>query len=183
LAWDRRIFRRGPRPCGSVDPPRAGRPPGARGNRPPLRGRGARAARSEPPAHLTSALIALGQGLPAGTAEEIASGALGDVRARDQALGKIERYLSTHGSGMSGVAPYGLIRLGRPREGLEVLARNLTGNDALVLPLFWTPYGREVRTLPEFPEAARRIGLVEFWDHHGPPDMCRRVEPGRYVCQ
>src|SRR4029453_992318 len=65
----------------------------------------ARGQRGEALAQLSSALIALGQGLPGGTEEEIAGGALGDVRARDQALGKIERYLSTHGSGMSGVAP------------------------------------------------------------------------------
>ena len=143
----------------------------------------ARGQREEALAQLTSALTALGQDLPAGTAEEIARGALGDVRARDQALRKIEHHLATHPSAVSGVAPYGLIRLGRPREGLEVLARGLTGNDALVLPLFWTPYGRAVRTLAEFPDAAGRIGLVDFWEHHGPPDMCQRVQPGKYVCQ
>jgi len=46
-----------------------------------------------------------------------------------------------------------------------------------------SPYGREARTLATFPEAARRIGLVDVWEKEGPPDLCRRLGPEKWVCQ
>ena len=83
---------------------------------------------------------------------------------------------------MSGTVPYALMRLGRPGEALEVLARGPTANDGLPLPTLWLSFGRDARTLPGFSEAARRIGLVEVWEREGAPDLCRRVEPGKYTC-
>ena len=82
-----------------------------------------------------------------------------------------------------GIVPYALIRLGRPSEGLEVLARGPTTNDALPLPLLWDPHGRDARTLAGFPDVARRMGLVDLWEREGTPDLCRRVEPRKYVCR
>ena len=110
-------------------------------------------------------------------------GALGDAEARDRALKLIKGYLATRPAVMSAVVPYALMRLGRPAEALEILGRGPTSNDALPLPTLWYPAGRDSRTQPTFSEAARRIGLVEAWEREGPPDLCRRVEPGKYVCQ
>jgi hypothetical protein len=53
--------------------------------------------------------------------------------------------------------------------------------DALPLPTLWWPQGHDTRTQPTFSEAARRIGLVDVWEREGPPDLCRRVEPQKYV--
>ena len=114
--------------------------------------------------------------------ETFARGALGDVQARVQALALIDRYLANRPAVVSGMVPYALMRLGRPGEALEVLARGPTGNDALPLPTLWLFLGRDARTLPGFSEAARRIGLVEVWEREGAPDMCRRVEPEKYIC-
>ena len=114
--------------------------------------------------------------------ETIARGVLGDVQARDQALAMLDRYLANHPAVVSGTVPYALMRLGRPGEALEVLARGPTANDGLPLPTLWLSFGRDARTLPGFSDAARRIGLVDVWEREGAPDMCRRVEPGKYTC-
>jgi hypothetical protein len=73
--------------------------------------------------------------------------------------------------------------LGRPGEALEILERGPTGNDSLAFPTMWLPAGRATRTLPRFSEAARRVGLTPVWEREGPPDLCQRVEPGKYVCR
>ena len=124
-----------------------------------------------------------GADIPDVPTETIARGALGDVQARGQALALIDRYLANHPEVVSGTVPYALMRLGRPEQALEVLARGPTANDGLPLPTLWLSFGRDARTLPGFSEAARRIGLVEVWEREGAPDMCQRVEPGKYTCR
>ena len=142
-----------------------------------LRGR-----RQEAVARLTEGLSSGANELPDGANETIARGALGDVKARARALALLDRYLADRPAVVSGTVPYALIRLGRPGEALEVLARGPTGNDGLPLPTLWLSFGRDARTLPGFSDAARRIGLVEVWEREGAPDLCRRVEPGKYTC-
>jgi TolB-like protein/tetratricopeptide (TPR) repeat protein/tRNA A-37 threonylcarbamoyl transferase component Bud32 len=142
----------------------------------------ARGHREEAIAALTSGLSALSLDLPQGFAEATARGALGDVQARDRALALIKSYLATRPAVISGPVPYALMRLRRPGEALEILERGPTGNDSLAFPTMWLPAGRATRTLPEFSEAARRTGLMPVWDREGPPDLCQRVEPGKYVC-
>jgi hypothetical protein len=142
----------------------------------------ARGQREEAIAQLTSGLNALSLDLPQGFAEATARGALGDVQARDRALALIKSYLATRPAVISGPVPYALMLLGRPAEALEILERGPTGNDSLAFPTTWLPQGRATRTLPEFSEAARRVGLVAVWDREGPPDRCQRLAPEKYVC-
>ena len=142
-----------------------------------LRGR-----RQEAVARLIEGFTSSGAELPDVPSETIARGVLGDVQARDQAVALIDRYLANPPAVVSGTVPYALMRLGRPGEALEVLARGPTANDGLPLPTLWLSFGRDARTLPSFSEAARRIGLVEVWEREGAPDLCRRVEPGKYIC-
>ena len=143
----------------------------------------ARGQREEAISQLTSGLSALSLDLPQGFAEATARGALGDVQARDRALGLIRSYLATRPAVISGPVPYALMLLGRPGEALEILERGPTGNDSLAFPTMWLPAGRATRTLPRFSEAARRVGLTPVWEREGPPDLCQRVEPGKYVCR
>jgi TolB-like protein/Tfp pilus assembly protein PilF len=142
-----------------------------------------RGQREKAAALLVDGLATVAQGVSAETIEAIARGAQGDARARDRALVLIDRYLASRPTIVSGVVPYALIRLGKPREGLEVAARGLTGNDALALPILWDPHGREARKLPTFSEAARRMGLVDVWEREGAPDVCRAVAAREYVCE
>jgi TolB-like protein/tetratricopeptide (TPR) repeat protein/tRNA A-37 threonylcarbamoyl transferase component Bud32 len=143
----------------------------------------ARGQHEEAIAQLTAGLSALSLDLPQGFAELTARGALGDVQARERALALIKGYLATGPAVVSGPVPYALMRLGRPAEALEILERGPTGNDSLAFPTTWLPAGRATRTLPEFSEAARRIGLTAVWEREGAPDLCQRVAPGKYVCR
>jgi TolB-like protein/Tfp pilus assembly protein PilF len=142
-----------------------------------------RGKRREAVAQLVQGLASTTEELPAGTLEAIARGALGDVQARDEALSKVKAYLASSPKVVSEVVPYALLRLGEPAEALDVLVQGPTANDALPFSTLWLSYGRTTRTLPAFSEAARRMGLVDLWEHEGPPDLCRRVEPQKYVCQ
>ena len=132
---------------------------------------------------LAEGLAVVAADLPEGTAAAVARGVHGDAQARAEAVARIQGYLASRPKVVSGGAPYALIRLGQPAAALELLARGPTSSDSNTFVLLWTPYGRQVRRLPGFSEAARRIGLVDVWEKRGPPDRCRRVEPGRYACE
>jgi hypothetical protein len=134
-------------------------------------------------AQLTAGLTPLTRDLPAGMVEAIARGAFGGARSREQALALIKRHLATRPTVVSGAMPYALILLGQPASALELLAQGPTRNDIFPLPLLWGPEGREIRKLAAFPEFCRRAGLVELWEREGAPDLCRRIEPQKYVCE
>jgi TolB-like protein/tRNA A-37 threonylcarbamoyl transferase component Bud32 len=142
----------------------------------------ARGQRDEAVNQLVAGLGPLAYDLPPGTIEAIARGTFGEQQARDQALALIKAYLAKRPAVISGAVPYALIRLGKPAEALELLARSATGNDSLAMPTLWWPVGRATRTLRTFSDAARRMGMVDIWEEEGPPDLCQRVEPRKYVC-
>lgn len=121
--------------------------------------------------------------LPAGTAQMIATGTIGTPSNQTEAITAIENYLGTQPEIMSGVVPLALIWLGQPARALEVAQQKPTRNDTLFLPSLWTAAGRNARTLPQFANFAGRIGLAEFWDKAGAPDLCRKSEVGDYVCE
>jgi tetratricopeptide (TPR) repeat protein len=143
----------------------------------------ARGNREEAAEQLTEGMKVLGADLPADAVAAMARGAYGDMRARDTALASVDQYLATRPKVLAAIAPYALIRLGRTREGLDLFASRPTGNDAMIFPMLWGPYGREARQSPAFAEFARRTGLVEVWDLEGPPDLCRRTGAGAYDCR
>src|SRR5262249_8521926 len=134
-------------------------------------------------AQLAEGLSPLTRDLPTGMVEAIARGAYGNAQAREQALTLIRRHLATRPTVVSGALPYALILLGRLGAALERLGQGPTRNDIFPLPLLWGPEGSEARRLPAFPAFCQRIGLVDLWEREGPPDVCQRVEPQRYVCQ
>ena len=47
---------------------------------------------------------------------------------------------------------------------------------------FWFPVMKEVRQLPRFKEFVREIGLVDYWNQFGWPDLCRPVGNDDFVC-
>ena len=143
----------------------------------------ARGQREKAVVFLVEGLIPVAQGISVEALEAIGRGAQGNAPARDRALVLIDRYLATRPAVVSGVVPYALIRLGKPREGLEIAARKPTGNEAAAIPVLWDPHGREARNEPTFLEATRRMGLVDVWEKEGPPDLCERLAPGRYACK
>jgi TolB-like protein len=131
---------------------------------------------------LAAGLRALDTGMPPDSPEILAQGVYGDAAARARALALIDDYLATKPAAVSGAVPHALLKLGRPALALRVSQDRPTANDAMFLPLLWGPIGEEARRLPEFAGFARTVGLARLWDVHGPPDLCRRVKPGEYVC-
>jgi adenylate cyclase len=47
----------------------------------------------------------------------------------------------------------------------------------------WFPVFHEVRQLPRFKEFVREIGLVDYWNKFGWPDLCRPVSDDDFVCE
>jgi tetratricopeptide (TPR) repeat protein len=50
------------------------------------------------------------------------------------------------------------------------------------LYLIWRPVFREMRQLPRFKEFAREVGLVDYWQTYGWPDLCRPVGNDDFAC-
>ena len=50
------------------------------------------------------------------------------------------------------------------------------------LPPIWLPELAEFRSDPRFREFTNRLGLIEYWNAHGPPDGYR-LEQGRLVAR
>jgi len=46
----------------------------------------------------------------------------------------------------------------------------------------WYPVMKEVRQLPRFKEFLREIGLVDYWNQFGWPDICRPLDNGDFEC-
>ena len=132
---------------------------------------------------MTSFLEVLGTDLPAGLASAASRGAFGEAQSRAKALALIDGYLSTRPAMVAGAVPFVLLRLGQTARALELFQPGPTGNDSLLWPDLWSPYGRSARTSPAFPEFARRTGLADLWEREGPPDLCRRVGPRDYACR
>jgi hypothetical protein len=46
----------------------------------------------------------------------------------------------------------------------------------------WTPVLREVRQLLRFKEFVREIGLDDYWNEFGWPDICHSLDNGNFEC-
>jgi TolB-like protein len=70
---------------------------------------------------------------------------------------------------------------GDPEFALDAVekATNLQGVSADGL---WFPAMKEVRQLPRFKEFVREIGLVDYWNEFGWPDICRPLGNGDFEC-
>jgi adenylate cyclase len=61
------------------------------------------------------------------------------------------------------------------------LAMEITERIGNTRNLFF-PINREFRKTPRFKEYVRKIGLVDYWDRFGWPDLCRPVGDDDFVC-
>jgi hypothetical protein len=142
------------------------------------RGRTADAIRS-----LTEGLGALMPGFPTDFVAVVARGVYQEGEARVAALRRIDAYLATQPTVLAGGVLAALVWLGEPERARILGQDRPSSNDALFFAnTIWGPPGRDFRRLPGFAEFARRSGLAELWELHGPPDLCRRVAPREYVC-
>jgi hypothetical protein len=116
-------------------------------------------------------------------ARMIAEGLYGDAAAHARAVDMLERAAAEHPPpDTPGIVPSALLMLGESRRALGILTDLPKHNRGLTYFQLWLPKARELRALPEFKTFTRKIGLVELWDKHGAPDLCRRVAAGEYAC-
>jgi TolB-like protein len=121
--------------------------------------------------------------LPAGSAEVLGAGMYGnDPAARQRALALLEDFLESDRRQVPGVLLLALVKLGEPARALEVGLEHGVGDFSDFSVLTWSPAGRPIRQLPEFPGFLREMGYYELWDKYGPPDVCQRVAMGEYRC-
>lgn len=115
-------------------------------------------------------------------AGKLAQGILGSDAQRRDALAVVDRYLQARPEVVDGIILYALVRLGEPGRALTLAQRGPTNNDTTLFGLLWTPFGRPVRTAPEFAEFLRKSELPALWDKYGAPAMCRKLAAGEYDC-
>jgi len=70
---------------------------------------------------------------------------------------------------------------GDPEFAIDALKKAVSIN-ATALFAVWGPVMQETRHLPRFKKFIREIGLVEYWNKFGWPDLCRPVGDGDFVC-
>ncbi len=71
--------------------------------------------------------------------------------------------------------------LGDPEFALKALEKSVM-LETTRLFTYWAPVFHEVRQLPRFKEFVREIGLVDFWQEYGWPDLCHPAGDDDFVC-
>jgi hypothetical protein len=69
---------------------------------------------------------------------------------------------------------------GDPEFALDAMEKGTKINFALYQ--IWYPVMHEVRQLPRFKEFVKEIGLVDYWNEFGWPDLCHPVGDDDFVC-
>ena len=121
--------------------------------------------------------------LAPGSAEILAAGIFGDAPAHARAVALLDTYLSKPRPMVSGLVPLVLAKLGEPARALDLVLSLPTGDSSDFFALLWSPAGKPMRALPEFPAFLQRKGFVELWDKYGAPDGCRKLDNGEYRCE
>ena len=95
--------------------------------------------------------------------------ASGDSGARAQA---VETLVALPGNEQNGAVAMLLAELGADREAFRIASRLAMQNTPEVL-LFWVRSMRGTLDDPGFPEAAKQLGLLNYWTTtHTRPDVC-----------
>ncbi len=107
----------------------------------------------------------------------------GNAIERERAVAAIEAFLATSPKNIAGVTPMWLAQLGHGARAMEVERLFVKTDNSDFLAYVFSPAGKSLRQLPEFPGYLRAKGFPILWDKVGPPDMCRKNEKGDYVCE
>jgi adenylate cyclase len=71
---------------------------------------------------------------------------------------------------------------GDPEFAMDAMEKGIRIN-ATGLFKIWAPVMKEVRQTPRFRKLIREIGLVDYWNKFGWPDLCRPVSDDDFVCE
>jgi tetratricopeptide (TPR) repeat protein len=70
---------------------------------------------------------------------------------------------------------------GDPEFAMSIIERMVTIDPAALFHI-WSPVFHKVRQLPQFKELVREIGLVDYWEQFGWPDICQPTGDGDFEC-
>jgi hypothetical protein len=70
---------------------------------------------------------------------------------------------------------------GDPEFAMEAIEKGFS-IEASGLFFVWTPIMHGVRQLPRFKEFIREIGLVDYWEQFGWPELCHPTDNGDFEC-
>ena len=107
----------------------------------------------------------------------------GGAAERERAVAAIEAFLANKPKNVAGVTPLWLAQLGQGARAMEVELSFVKVDNSDFLAYVFSPAGKTLRQLPEFPAYLRAKGFPALWDKHGAPDMCRKAASGDYSCQ
>lgn len=122
--------------------------------------------------------------LPASARDQLATALFGGT-ASDRARGVavIDAYVATDPPFVPGMTALWLAQLGQGAQALTLERTLVKVDNSDFLALLFSPAGKSLRDLPEFPGYLRAKGFPALWDKYGPPDMCRKNDTGEYVCK
>jgi TolB-like protein/Tfp pilus assembly protein PilF len=122
--------------------------------------------------------------LPAGSNEVMARALFGgNASDRERGVAIVYAHLASHPSVVPGMLPFWLAQLGHGAEAMELERTRVNNDNSDFLALLFSPAGKPMRELPEFPAYLSAKGFPALWDKYGAPDMCRKLADGSYACQ
>lgn len=62
------------------------------------------------------------------------------------------------------------------------ITEKLATSDPKTIFFAWFPVMHEVRQLPRFKSLIKKIGLVDYWNKFGWPDICHQLDGGDFKC-
>ncbi len=106
----------------------------------------------------------------------------GNASDRQHALTVIDAYLTQPDVFVPGMLSLWLVQLGLGNRALDLERTRVEFDNSDFMVYLFSPTGKSLRALPEFPAYIRAKGFPALWDKYGAPDMCRRDASGEYRC-
>jgi hypothetical protein len=73
------------------------------------------------------------------------------------------------------------VSFGDPELAMDALERSYNISTSFKYYI-WFPTYREIRQIPRFKKFIREIGLVDYWNKYGWPDICHKLDNGDLEC-
>ncbi len=122
--------------------------------------------------------------LPAGSGEVLANALFGGTDSdRAHGISVIDNFIASDPPFIPGMMPLLLAQLGSGAQALELERTRVKVDNVDFMVMLFSPAGKSLRQLPEFPGYLRAKGFPALWDKYGAPDMCSKNDAGEYVCK
>ena len=103
----------------------------------------------------------------------------------DEVLAELRRLYADEGAPKIFI-PMMAAYFGDPEFAMDVIEKAEKAESSHIyagLEDLWSPVMHEVRQLPRFQKIVREVGLVDYWEQFGWPDLCKPIGDGDFVCE